>query len=161
MEITRCTSEKGKEHNPIELELQASGDHSAGARFLFFSSGAGFYPSEQDKEYQYTTTISLDDVFQILLAIQKRLDSIPRNEMDSIPRNEMDSIPRNEMDSIPRNEKVSSAKAEQELLDQFAETNMATLLLKTVNSYIKAVNQTREFSGEIRYEEDTIFLLDF
>ena len=145
MEITRCTSEKGKEHNPIELELQASGDHSAGARFLFFSSGAGFYPSEQDKEYQYTTTISLDDVFQILLAIQKRLDSIPRNEMDSIPRNEMDSI--------PRNEKVSSAKAEQELLDQFAETNMATLLLKTVNSYIKAVNQTREFSGEIRYEE--------
>ena len=92
MEITRCTSEKGKEHNPIELELQASGDHSAGARFLFFSSGAGFYPSEQDKEYQYTTTISLDDVFQILLAIQKRLDSIPRNEMDSIPRNEMDSI---------------------------------------------------------------------
>ena len=145
MEITRCTSEKGKEHNPIELELQASGDHSAGARFLFFSSGAGFYPSEQDKEYQYTTTISLDDVFQIILAIQKRLDSIPRNEMDSIPRNEMDSI--------PRNEKVSSAKAEQELLDQFAETNMATLLLKTVNSYIKAVNQTREFSGEIRYEE--------
>lgn len=149
MEITRQTSEKGKEHNPIELELQASGHPSEGARFLFSSFGVGFYNSEQDREYEYRTTISLDDVCKILLAIQKRLDSIPRNEMDWV--------------TCP-DHRVGSEKAEQELLDQFAETNMATLLLKTVNSYIKAVNQTRKFSGEIREEVSDwseLDLLDF
>jgi hypothetical protein len=142
MKIERQTSDKGKQHNSIELDLKASGHPSNGASFSFSSSDApGFYDSEQDKKYDYTTTVSLYDVFQILLAIQKRLESIPRNEMD-------------------RDSSIhcyGSEKVEQELLDQFAETKMPTLLLKIVHSYIEAVNKTRTFPGKIREEDSRPF----